>query len=128
MAFTKLPAALLCAAMLAAGAGSAAAQQRTVLQTIDYPAGHQILSVIAELAPGQCTGRHAHPGAESAFVLEGEVLARIDGKPALPLKAGQALQFAAGEMHDVCNTGSAPFKALAHYIIEKGKPLVIRAQ
>lgn len=53
---------------------------------------------------------------------------KIDGKQDLPLKAGQPLQFAPGEMHNVCNTGSAPFKALAHYIVEKGKPLVTRAQ
>jgi quercetin dioxygenase-like cupin family protein len=113
--------------LLAAIAGSAVAQQRTVLQTIDYPAGHQILSVIAELEPGQCTGRHTHPGAESAYVLEGEVVAKIDGKPDLPLKAGQPLQFLPGEMHNVCNVGSGHFKALAHYIVEKGKPLVTRA-
>jgi quercetin dioxygenase-like cupin family protein len=130
MAFSKRPAALLSAAAIAltAGASSAWAQQRTMLQTIDYPANHQILSVIAELAPGQCTGRHTHPGAESAYVLEGQVVAKIDGKQDLPLKAGQPLQFAPGEMHNVCNTGSAPFKALAHYIVEKGKPLVTRAQ
>jgi quercetin dioxygenase-like cupin family protein len=113
--------------LLAAIAGSAVAQQRTVLQTIDYPAGHQILSVIAELEPGQCTGRHTHPGAESAYVLEGEVVAKIDGKPDLPLKAGQPLQFLPGEVHNVCNVGSGHFKALAHYIVEKGKPLVTRA-
>jgi quercetin dioxygenase-like cupin family protein len=113
--------------LLAAIAGSAVAQQRTVLQTIDYPAGQQILSVIAELEPGQCTGRHTHPGAESAYVLEGEVVAKIDGKPDLPLKAGQPLQFLPGEVHNVCNVGSGHFKALAHYIVEKGKPLVTRA-
>lgn len=113
--------------LLATIAGSAVAQQRTVLQTIDYPAGYQILSVIAELEPGQCTGRHSHPGTESAYVLEGQVVAKIDGKPDLPLKAGQPLQFAPGEMHNVCNVGSGHFKALAHYIVEKGKPLVTRA-
>lgn len=129
MTFTKRSSALCSTAMLlAAIAGGAAAQQRTVLQTIDYPAGHQILSVIAELEPGQCTSRHAHPGAESAYVLEGQVVAHIDGKPDLPLQAGQALQFAPGEMHKVCNVGSVRFKALAHYIVEKGKPLMTPAQ
>ena len=129
MSFSKRSPAVVSTAiiLLAAIAGSAVAQQRTVLQTIDYPAGHQILSVIAELEPGQCTGRHAHPGAESAYVLEGEVVVKIDNKPDLPLKAGQPLQFAPGEMHNVCNVGSGHFKALAHYIVEKGKPLVTRA-
>jgi quercetin dioxygenase-like cupin family protein len=129
MDFSKRPSAVYSSAiiLLAAIAGSAVAQQRTVLQTIDYPAHHQILSVIAELDPGKCTGRHAHPGAESAYVLEGQVVVKIDGKPDLPLKAGQPLQFAPEEMHNVCNVGSGRFKALAHYIVEKGKPLVTLA-
>ena len=113
--------------LLAATAGSAVAQKRTVLQSIDFPAGYEILSVIAELEPGQCTGRHAHPGAESAYVMEGEAVAKFDGKPDLILKAGQPLQFAPGEVHNVCNVGGGHFKALAHYIVEKGKPLVMRA-
>jgi quercetin dioxygenase-like cupin family protein len=113
--------------LLAAVAGNAAAQQRTVLQTIDYPAGHRIMSVLAELAPGQCTGRHSHPGAESAYVLEGKVVVKIDGKPDLPLEAGRPLQFAPGEVHTVCNVGDRRFKALAHYIVENDKPLVTPA-
>jgi len=126
MSFIKRPAAMLSSAILfAIIAGGASAQQRTVLQTIDYPADHQILMVIAELEPGQCTSRHAHPGFESAYVLEGEAVAQFDNKPDLHLKAGQPLQFAPNEMHNVCNHGSVRFKALAHYIVEKGKPLKI---
>jgi quercetin dioxygenase-like cupin family protein len=113
--------------LLAATAGSAVAQKRTVLQSIDFPPGYEILSVIAELEPGRCTGRHAHPGAESAYVMEGEAVAKFDGKPDLILKAGQPLQFAPGEVHNVCNVSGELFKAIAHYIVEKGKPLVSRA-
>lgn len=113
--------------LLAAVAGHAAAQQRTVLQTIDYPKGHRILSVLAELEPGQCTPHHAHPGAESAYILEGKVVVKIDGKPDLPLEAGQPLRFAPGEFHTVCNVGDRRFRALAHYIVENDKPLVTRA-
>jgi quercetin dioxygenase-like cupin family protein len=113
--------------LLVATAGSAIAQKRTVLQSIDFPAGHEILSVIAELEPGQCTGRHSHPGAESAYVLEGGAVAKFDGKPDLILKTGQPLQFAPGEVHNVCNVSDGRFKALAHYIVVKGEPLVTRA-
>ena len=128
MSFTTRSSAVFSAAiiLLVATAGSAIAQKRTVLQSIDFPAGYEILSVMAELEPGQCTGRHAHPGAESAYVMEGEAVAKFDGKPDLILKAGQPLQFAPGEVHNVCNVGGGQFKALAHYIIEKGKPLVTR--
>jgi quercetin dioxygenase-like cupin family protein len=76
------------------------------------------------LPTGSCTSRHTHPGAESAYVLEGEAVAKFDDRPNLVVKAGQPLQFAPGLVHTVCNTGDRPFKALAHYIVEKGKPLV----
>jgi len=115
------------AVLLAAAAGNASAQQRTVLQTIDYPEHHQILSVLAELAPGQCTPHHAHPGAESAYILQGQVVVKIDGKPDTPLEAGQPIRFLPGEFHVVCNVGKERFRALAHYIVEKDKPLVIPA-
>jgi len=94
---------------------------------IDYPAGYQILSVIAGLEPGQCSGHHTHPGVESAYILEGQVVVKIDGKPDLPLEAGQALQFGSGEVHTVCNVGKGHFKALAHYIVEQGKPVATPA-
>jgi quercetin dioxygenase-like cupin family protein len=97
--------------------------RRTTLQTVDFPSGYDTVSVIAELPSGSCTGRHTHPGAESAYVLEGEAVAKVDDKPDQVLKAGQPLQFGPGVVHNVCNSSGAMFKALAHYIIEKGKPL-----
>lgn len=125
---TRVPAWLSPVAMLLATAVTpATAQTRTPLQTIDFPAGYQTVAVIAELEPGQCTARHAHPGIESAYVLEGEAVARFDGKPDLPLGAGRPLQFGPEEMHVVCNTGTGRFKAIAHYIVRKDKPLVLRA-
>jgi quercetin dioxygenase-like cupin family protein len=97
--------------------------KRTPLQTIDFPPGYETVSVIAELESGNCTGRHTHPGAESAYVLEGEAVVKFDGKPDLMVKAGQPLLFAPGVVHNVCNFSGRLFKALAHYIVEKGKPL-----
>ena len=97
--------------------------RRTTLQTVDFPPGYETVSVIAELPSGSCTGRYTHPGAESAYVLEGEAVAKFDGKPDLVLKTGQPLQFGPGVVHNVCNSSGGPFKALAHYIVEKGKPL-----
>jgi quercetin dioxygenase-like cupin family protein len=127
--FATRPLAVCSAAiiLLAATGSSAFAQKRTPLQTIDFPPGYETVSVIAELEAGSCTGRHAHPGIESAYVLEGEAVAKFDGKPDLMLRAGHPLQFAPGEVHNVCNVSGGPFKAVAHYIVEKGKPLVSRA-
>lgn len=97
--------------------------KRTTLQTVDFPPGYETVMVFAELESGDCTGRHTHPGAESAYVLEGEAVVKVDGKPDFMVKVEQPLLFAPGAVHNVCNTSGRPFKALAHYIVEKGKPL-----
>jgi quercetin dioxygenase-like cupin family protein len=111
---------------------SAAAQpgglKRTPLQTIDFPPGFQTVTVIADIEPGTCAGRHIHPGPESTYVIEGEVTLKVDGKPDQVVKAGNSFQLAAGVVHDACNMTGRPDKALAVYIAEKGKPLASQVQ
>lgn len=99
------------------------ALKRTTLQSFDFPPGYETVTVIAEIAPGNCSGRHTHPGIETAFVLEGEVIVKFDGKPDAVFKAGQPVMFPFEVVHDDCNFGGRRFKALATYVVEKGKPL-----
>jgi quercetin dioxygenase-like cupin family protein len=105
---------------------SAVAQQagikRTPLQTVDFPPGYQTISVIAEIGAGSCAGRHTHPGTESTYVLEGEGVLKVDGKPDTPMKAGVSFQLPVGVVHDACAAAGAPLKVLAIYSVEKGKP------
>ncbi|TWB91186.1 cupin domain [Bradyrhizobium macuxiense] len=82
------------------GAGAALAQQsgikRTPLQKVDLPAGYNTVTAIAEVPAGGASGRHSHPGAETGYVLEGELELVIDGKPPLTLKAGDSYQIPEG--------------------------------
>jgi quercetin dioxygenase-like cupin family protein len=106
---------------------SAIAQQsaikRTPLQTVDFPPGFNTVSAIAEVAPGNCAGRHTHPGIESSYVMEGEMVLKVAGKPDQMLKAGESFQIPAGTPHDACTVPGQVFKVLAVYVVEKGKPL-----
>jgi quercetin dioxygenase-like cupin family protein len=106
---------------------SALAQQagvkRTVLQTVDFPAGYNVVSAIAEIAAGSCAGRHTHPGAESTYVLEGAVLLKVSGQPDQTFKAGESFQIAANTPHDACPAPGGGVKVLATYVVEKGKPV-----
>lgn len=106
---------------------SALAQQpaikRTPLQTVDFPPGFNVVSAIAEVAPGNCAGRHTHPGVESTYVLEGAVLVKVEGKPDQTFKAGESFQLPPGVAHDACAVPGQVFKVLATYIVEKGKPV-----
>src|SRR5262252_3111301 len=69
---------------------SALAQQsaikRTPLQTVDFPPGYNVVSAIAEIAPGSCAGRHTHPGVESSYVMEGALILKVAGKPDQTIK------------------------------------------
>ena len=96
--------------------------KRTVLSTIDFPPGYQTVKAVAEVAPYTCSGRHTHPGIETAYVLEGEFVLKVDGRPDQRLKSGDPIDNSANVPHDVCATASG-LKVLAVYVIEKGKPL-----
>jgi quercetin dioxygenase-like cupin family protein len=106
---------------------SALAQQsaikRTPLQTVDFPPGYNVVSAIAEIAPGNCAGRHTHPGVESSYVIEGALVLKVAGKPDQTFKAGDSFQIPPNTPHDACTVPGQVFKILANYIVEKGKPL-----
>ena len=109
---------------------AAAAQQtpqgplkRATLQTGEFPPSYETVMIIAEMEPGKCSGWHTHPGLESSYFLEGEVLIHFAGRPDAVVKAGQPVLIAPGLPHNDCNVSGKPFRALAHYIVEKGKPL-----
>jgi uncharacterized RmlC-like cupin family protein len=95
--------------------------KRTPLGTIDFPPGYQTVMGLAEIAPGTCTGRHTHPGIATDYVLEGEMVQKVDGKPDQTLKAGDPGQIPTGVPHENCTISGV--KTLTMHIIEKGKPL-----
>jgi quercetin dioxygenase-like cupin family protein len=107
-------------------AGIAVAQQtgikRTPLQKLDFPAGYNTVTAIAEVPAGGAAGRHSHPGAETGYVLEGELELLIEGKPPMKLKAGESYQIPEGTIHDA-KAGDKPFKVLGVYVVKAGEPL-----
>ena len=109
-----------------AGTGAALAQQsgikRTPLQKVDFPAGYNTVTAIAEIPAGGAAGRHTHPGAETGYVLEGELELIIDGKPPIKVKAGESYQIPEGAVHDA-KAGDKPFKVLGVYVVKAGEPL-----
>jgi quercetin dioxygenase-like cupin family protein len=115
---------IACATVLAI-AVSAGAQQtgikRTVVRTFDYPAGYTTVTAIVELAANTCSGRHTHPGIDSGYVMEGDFVLKIDGKPEQTFKPGDSYQTLPQEPHDACSVSGN--KLLDTFVIEKGKPL-----
>jgi len=128
---------IFAAAILAAGSlavHTAQAQQPAGIKRTDAIKadlgiqGREVVQVRVDFAPGASFPRHAHPGEEVAYVLEGVVEYTIDGKPPVTLKAGDALLIPAGAVHTARNPGSVHAAELATYIIEKGKPALTLAK
>ncbi len=109
-----------------AGAGIAVAQQsgikRTPLQKLDFPEGYNTVTAIAEVPAGGAAGRHTHPGAETGYVLDGELELVIDGQPPKKIKAGESYQIPPGAVHDA-KAGDKAFKVLGVYVVKAGEPL-----
>lgn len=103
--------------------------KRTVLMKNDLTAqGREGVMGHAEIPAGMAAGRHFHHGEEMGYVLEGEAVLEVEGKAAQTLKPGDTYFIEAGKAHDVKVIGTVAAKALAVYIVEKGKPFAVTVQ
>jgi quercetin dioxygenase-like cupin family protein len=119
-----------CVAVITFALTSAALAQikRTPLQKFDVPGtNYETVIGIAEIAPNVTIGRHTHPGPESGYMLEGEMMLMVQGQPDKVVKVGESYSVPPGAVHDA-KTGAAGAKVIATYVVEKGKPLASPAQ
>src|SRR4051812_16950103 len=89
----------------------ASAQQpgikRTDLDRHDLSiAGREVNQVLVEFGPGLVFPPHSHPGEEVAYVIEGQLEYRLEGRPPVTVKSGQAVFIPAGTVHAVTNVGA----------------------
>jgi quercetin dioxygenase-like cupin family protein len=117
--------AIACVTVPAIMISGAFAQQppikRTVLRSIDFPAGYTTVTAIVEIAPGACAGRHTHPGVDSGYVIRGDFVLKVDAKPEQTFKAGDSFETQPLMPHDACSVSGT--KLVDTWVIERGKPL-----
>ena len=80
-----------------------------------------------DFAPGAVAPWHRHPGEELIYVPEGTLEFQLEGQAPATLKAGDVFFVPAGMAHTARNPGTVRGVELATYIVEKGKPLLVRA-
>jgi quercetin dioxygenase-like cupin family protein len=102
--------------------------KRTPLQSIDFPEGYKTVTGLAEVMPGHASGMHTHPGIETGYVLDGEVLMIVEGQPDRKLQAGDSFVIPPGAKHDVKSVGTVPAKAISVFVVDKSKPLASPAK
>jgi quercetin dioxygenase-like cupin family protein len=100
--------------------------KRTNLQQVDLGIpGREVVQVRVDFDPQYVAPRHAHPGEEVIYVIEGTIEYQVgDGPPAV-YKAGEVLIVPARTVHTAKNVGTTNAAELATYIVEKGKPLSV---
>ncbi len=97
--------------------------KRTPLQKYDVPGtNYETVIGIAEIVPNLNIGRHTHPGPESGYMLEGEMVLLVNGQPEKTVRVGESYQVPSGAIHDA-RTGPQGAKVIATYVVEKGKAL-----
>jgi quercetin dioxygenase-like cupin family protein len=128
-----LIAAAVLAILLPAWTNSAAPQAPSVTrkvlmqQDLNIP-GYTTALVSVEIPVGGREGRHTHPGTIMVYVQEGTLTLDYEGMPTKAYKAGEVFSVAPGKIHEGINKGNTPIKALASFVVEKGKPLTTQVQ
>ncbi len=118
---------------LAAGAAALSMQAPAGLKRVDLQrhdlsmVGHEAIQTRVEFAPGAIAPWHSHPGEELIYVPEGKLEFQLEGEKAVTLGVGDVLFVPAGKVHMARNVDSGQSVELATYIVEKGKPLLVRA-
>jgi quercetin dioxygenase-like cupin family protein len=124
---------IMVALLVGLAAPAAVAQQpaveRKVLlqQDVSIP-GYQNVLVAVTIPVGGREGRHTHPGTAIVHVMDGTLTLDHDGRPTTTYKAGETFYVEAGKVHEGINKGSAPVRAIASFVVEKGKPLATQAK
>jgi quercetin dioxygenase-like cupin family protein len=100
-------------------------QRQILLREDTSIAGREGVMVRVEIPPGAAEGYHTHPADVFAFLLEGEIVQELAGKPTVTLKAGDVFFVPANTVHQATNKGSVPAKIAVVFVAEKGKPLTV---
>jgi len=134
---------IMAAALLLAGGATGVSQAQTQAPAVpaanggitrsdvlrkDLDAKHEVIQVRVDFAAGAAFPMHNHPGVEVAYVLEGAIEYKLGDQPPVTLKAGEGLFIPAGVFHSAHNSGGVKASELATYLVEKGKPLVVKRQ
>ena len=90
--------------------------------------GKEVIVFVADVPPGAVAGRHAHPGDEAIYMLQGALRFQPDGEQPFEVKAGQITFNPAKRVHMAKNESSSETaKVLNCMLAEKGQPLTLPA-
>jgi quercetin dioxygenase-like cupin family protein len=94
-------------------------------EPVRYPGGDkaQIVSVIVSIEPGGRTTLHRHPVPVFAYVLEGTLVVKEEGREPRTYHRGDAFLETVGHWHQGFNGGGEITRVLAVFLGEEGGPI-----
>jgi len=101
-------------------AGATTTIERRV-QAAEPPGLAELSHVVLDFAPGTWTPLHSHGGGSYNTVLEGEITLRI-GRVDQTFKAGEGWVDRPCTLHMAGNSGAAPARLIASFVVPKGVP------
>src|SRR5262245_59602283 len=126
---TKLVASFLVAALLTLAAVPTEAADVKELFAIDLPdyPGKEGRMIEVSYPPGGGDIVHRHDAHAFVYVLEGEIVMQLKGKPAVTLKAGQTFYEGPNDVHVVGRNASstAPARFVVVLLKAKGAPILV---
>jgi quercetin dioxygenase-like cupin family protein len=125
---TKLVALVLLAALLmlaAVPAEAADVKELFVIDLADYP-GKESRMIEVSYPPGVVDPVHVHNAHAFVYVLEGQIIMQLKGKPAVTLKAGQTFYEGPTDVHVVGRNASntEPARIVVVLLKAKGAPIL----
>ncbi len=91
---------------------------------LDGDPRREVVLVRGEFAARASTGRHTHPGEEYAYVIEGTVEVRADGREPKRVTAGESYHNPRGVVHETRNVGDRTARVASTFIVDKGRAIV----
>lgn len=112
----------------AAPAAAPSVQRKMLLQQDLQIPNYQTALVEVTIPAGGREGRHTHPGSLVVYVQEGALTLAMEGIPDKTYQVGESFFVPNGKIHEGINNGTTNVKAIASFVVEKGKPLASAAE
>ena len=99
-----------------------AAKDTQVLERVDVNGTNREMGMgVSEFPPNAEKPRHMATGPEVCYVMRGEIILQVEGRPVKVIRAGGSFQIAANAIH-VTKAGPAGATVIATWVSTPGKP------
>ena len=112
----------------AAPAAAPNVQRKMLLQQDLSIPNYSTALVEVTIPAGGREGRHTHPGSAVVYVQEGALTLAMEGVPDKTYQVGESFFIPTGKIHEGINRGTTGVKAIASFVVEKGKPLASQVE